>query len=127
MKEIMYGDETVKVLEATEYDDIHYWGMKAKIEFKGETYSLFDAGSGSGYDLCCSGITKCDFDRLYGEEQHEIDESDWDYFEDTIRTLLGEFIASCAKESWESQEDDDFDMHILIDGVEQEGEGEGKA
>lgn len=40
----------------------------------------------------------------------------------SIRTLLGEFIESCAKESWESQEDDDYHMHILIDGVEQEGE-----
>ena len=122
MKEIMYGDETVKVLAASGYNDGYYWDMNAKIEFKGETYSLFDAGSGSGYIPCCSGITKCDFDRLYGEEQHEIDESDWNYFEDTIRTLLSEFVESCAKESWESQEDDDFDMHILIDGVEQEGE-----
>ena len=119
MKEFMYGDETVKVLEASGYNDGYYWDMNAKIEFKGETYSLFDAGSGSGYDLCCSGITKCNFDRLYGEEQHEIDESVWDYFEDTIRTLLGEFVESCAKESWEFQEDDDWNTHILIDGVEQ--------
>lgn len=106
MKEIMYGDETVKVLEASGYNDGYYWDMNAKIEFKGETYSLFDAGSGSGYMLCCSGITK----------------SDWDHFEDSVRTLLGEFIKSCAKESWESQEDDDYHMHILIDGVEQEVE-----
>ena len=98
--------------------------MNAEIEFKGETYSLFVAGSGSGYILCCSGITKCDFDRLYGEEQHEIDESDWEYFEDTIRFLLGEFVESCAKESWESHDDDDFNTHILIDGVEQEEEEE---
>ena len=98
--------------------------MNAKIEFKGETYSLFDAGSGSGYMLRCSGITKCDFDRLYGEEQHEINEYDWDRFEDSICTLLGKFIESCAKESWESQEDDDYHMHILIDGVEQEGEAQ---
>ena len=124
MKEFMYGDETVKVLEASGYNDGYYWDMNATIEFKGETYSLFDAGSGSGsgYVLYCSGITKCDFDRLYGEEQHEIDESDWDYFEDTIHTLLGEFVESCAKESWESQEDDDWNTHILIDGIEQEGE-----
>lgn len=122
MKEIMYGDETVKVLEASGYNDGYYWDMNAKIEFKGETYSLFDAGSGSGYMLRCSGITKCDFDRLYGEEQNEINESDWNLFEDSIRTLLGEFIESCAKESWESQEDDDYHMHILIDGVEQEVE-----
>ena len=122
MKEFMYGDETVKVFEATRYDDVYYWGVKAKIEFKGETYSLFDAGSGSGYVLCCSGITKCDFDRLYGEEQNEIDESEWDDFESIIRTLLGTFIDSCAKESWESYDDDDWHTHILIDGVEQEGE-----
>ena len=48
MKEIMYGDETVKVLAASGYNDGYYWDMNAKIEFKGETYSLFDAGSGSG-------------------------------------------------------------------------------
>lgn len=35
--------------------------------------------------------------------------------------LLGRFIESCATESWESQEDDDWNTHILIDGVEQEG------
>ena len=39
MKEIMYGDETVKVLEASGYNDGYYWDMNAKIEFKGETYS----------------------------------------------------------------------------------------
>ena len=120
MKEIMYGDETVKVLEASAYNDGYYWDMNAKIEFEGETYSLFDAGSGSGYILSCSGITKCDFDRLYGEEQYEIDEDEWDYFETTICILLNEFFESCAKESWESQEDEDLNVHILVDGVEQE-------
>ena len=124
MKEFMYGDETVKVLEASGYNDGYYWDMNAKIEFKGETYSLFDAGSGSGYILCCSGITKCDFDRLYGEEQNEIDEDGWDYFENVICYLLGEFIDSCAKESWESHDDDYWNTHILIDGVEQEQEEE---
>ena len=119
MKEIMYGDETVKVLAASGYNDGYYWDMNAKIEFKGETYSIFDVGSGSRYILCCRGITKCDFDRLYGEEQYKIDESDWDCFEDTILFLLGNFIESCATESWESQEDDEWNTHILIDGVEQ--------
>lgn len=122
MKEIVYGDETVKVLAASGYNDGYYWDMNAKIEFKGETYSLFDVGSGSGYVLCCSGITKCDFDRLYGEEQYKIDESDWDAFEDSILFLLGRFVESCATESWESHDDDDWHTHILIDGVEQERE-----
>ena len=119
MKEIMYDEnEKIKVLEASGYYDGYYWDMNAKIEFRGETYSLFDAGSGSGYILCCSGITKCDFDRLYGEEQGEIEEDEWDYFESTIRRLLDNFIESGAKEKWEIQQDDDWHDHILIDGVE---------
>lgn len=121
MKEIMYDEnEKIKVLEASGYNDGYYWDMNAKIEFKGETYSLFDAGSGSGYILCCSGITKCDFDRLYGEEQGAIEEDEWWYFERTIRRLLDNFIKSGAKEKWEIQQDDDWNDHILIDGVEVE-------
>lgn len=121
MKEIMYDEnEKIKVLEASGYNDGYYWDMNAKIEFKGEIYSLFDAGSGSGYILCCSGITKCDFDRLYGEEQREIEEDEWWYFERTIRHLLDNFIKSGAKEKWEIQQDDDYNDHILIDGVEVE-------
>lgn len=121
MKEIMYDEnEKIKVLEASGYNDGYYWDMNAKIEFKGETYSLFDAGSGSGYILCCSGITKCDFDRLYGEEQGEIEEDEWWYFERTICRLLDNFIKSGAKEKWEIQQDDDWNDHILIDGVEVE-------
>lgn len=123
MKEIMYDEnEKIKVLEASGYHDGYYWDMNAKIEFKGEIYSLFDAGSGSGYILCCSGITKCDFDRLYGEEQGEIEEDEWWYFERTIRCLLDNFIESGAKEKWEIQQDDDWNDHILIDGVEVETE-----
>ena len=123
MKEIMYDEnEKIKVLEASGYHDGYYWDMNAKIEFKGEIYSLFDAGSGSGYILCCSGITKCDFDRLYGEEQGEIEEDEWWYFERTIRRLLDNFIESGAKEKWEIQQDDDWNDHILIDGVEVETE-----
>ena len=122
MKEFMYGDETVKVLEATEYGDIHYWGMKAKIEFKGETYSLFGSNFYSGNILWRNFIAKCDFNRLYGEEQNEIDEAEWDYFKNVIRNLLGKFIDSCAKESWESYADICWNTHTLIDGVEQEEE-----
>ena len=124
MQEFMYGDETVKVFEAIRYDDIHYWGVKAKIEFKGETYSLFGSSFYSGNILWRNFIAKCDFNRLYCEEQNEIDETEWDYFENVIRILLGNFIDSCAKESWETYADIYFNTHILIDGVEVEQEEE---
>ena len=118
MKEIMWGDEKITVLEASGYNDGYYWDMNAKIEYKGETYQLFDAGSGSGYTPCCRAITKCKFDRLYGEEQNQIDDDDWDYFESTIIGLLSSFIESGAEESFEYREDDLWNPHILVDGEE---------
>ena len=124
MKEIMFNNETIKVLHATGYHDGYYWDMNAKVEFGGETYQLYDAGSGSGYIPCCSGITKVPFDRLYGEEQGIIEEEDWDYFEDVIYDLLCKFINSGAKESWEVVETGWDDHHVLIDGVEQKTEEE---
>lgn len=124
MKEFMFNDETVKVIEATGYHDGYYWDMSASIEFRGEFYSLYDAGSGSGYIGCCSGITKHPFKRLYGEEQEIIKEDEWGYFESVIRDLLNEFINSGAKTSWEITEDDCWNDHVLVDGVEQEVEEE---
>lgn len=124
MKEIMINGETVKVLEASGYNDGYYWDMNAVIEFRGERYSLYDAGSGSGYLTCCSGITKLPFDRLYGEEQGDVEEDDWDYFEGAISMLVFKFIDSGAKTSWEIADDDYFDHHVLVDGIEQEDEEE---
>lgn len=118
MKEIMCEGEKITILEASGYHDGYYWDMNAMIEFRGETYQLYDAGSGSGYVSCCSAITKYVFDRLYGEEQGKIDEDDWDYVENTIIELLNNFIDSGADSSWESYEDDDWHIHILVDGEE---------
>ena len=118
MKEINFEGEIVKVLMASGYNDGWYWDMNAIIEYKGETYSLFDAGSGSGYILCCGGITKKPFDRLYGEEQGEIEENEWDYFEESIKNLLSKFEKYRAKESYEYSDDEDFTKHILVDGEE---------
>lgn len=125
MKQIMYNNETINVLEATGYNDGYYWDMNAEIEFRGETYSLYDAGSGSGYVPICSAIKKGALERLYGEEQYDIDEDEWDYFERSIVRLLNKFIESEAKTSWESMEDDDWwNMKVLVDGVEIETEDE---
>lgn len=120
MREIVYRDETIKVLEATGYIDGYYWDMNAKIEFRGETYSLFDAGSGCGCIPCFSGITKCDFDRLYGEKQKKIvyNADEWIKFEFIIGLLMDYFIEFGAEEKWESYEDNDSKSHILVDGVE---------
>lgn len=114
MKEIMWGDEKITVLEASGFNDGYYWDMNAKIEYKGETYQLFDAGSRSGYTPCCRAITKCKFDRLYGEKQGRIDD-DWDYLEGAIIGLLSSFIESGAKNSWESHEYDYWNTYILVD------------
>lgn len=125
MKEIMWGDEKITVLEASVYNDGYYWDMNAKILYNGDLYQMYDAGSGSGYILCCSAITKGEFDRLYGEEQGQIDEDDdWDYLENSIIVLLNNFIESGATVSWESQEDDHFNTHILVDGEEVNNEEE---
>ena len=119
MKEIMWGDEKITVFKASGYYDGYYWDMNAKILYNGDLYQLYDAGSGSGYIPCCSAITKYEFDRLYGEEQGQIDEDDdWDYMESEIFTLLNNFIESGAKNSWEYQEDDHWNPHILVDGEE---------
>lgn len=124
MKEIMCKGEKITILEASGYHDGYYWDMNAMIEFRGETYQLYDAGSGSGYIPCCSAITKYEFDRLYGEEQSKIDEDDWDYVEDTIIELLNNFIDSGAESSWESYKDDDWHIHILVDDEEVNNEKE---
>lgn len=118
MKEIMWGDEKITVLEASGYYDGYYWDMNAKILYNGDLYQLYDAGSGSGYIPCCSAITKYEFDRLYGEKQSRIDDDDWDYFESTIIGLLSSFIESGAENSWESHDDGYFNVHILVDGEE---------
>lgn len=121
MKEIMFNNETVKVLEATGYNDGYYWDMNAVIEFRGEKYSVCDIGSGSGYIDCFSGITKEPFERLYGEEQGYVDEDEWDYFEGTIIMLLSNFIESGAKISWEFR-DDYCNTEELVDGLKQKNE-----
>lgn len=126
MREIMFGGETINVLEAAGYNDGYYWDMNAKIEFRGDTYRLLDGGSGSGWIPHCEVITKCDFERLYGEEQGEIDEYEWAYFERTIRNLLCKFIESGAEKSWECREyEDNWDTYVLVDGVKiEEGDEE---
>ena len=45
MKEFMYGDETVKVLEASGYNDGYYWDMNAKIESLPLNSSLANANA----------------------------------------------------------------------------------
>lgn len=124
MKEIKFNGDTVKVFEATGFNDGYYWDMNAMIEFREKTYQLYDAGSGSGYVLCCSGITNIPFDRLYGEEQGEVEEHDWGYFENAIKHLLRMFIESGANTSWTSQDDDHWNTHVFIDGVEQKEDEE---
>lgn len=120
MKEIMFGEEKITVLEASGYDDGYYWDMNATIMYDGDCYHLFNFGSGSRYIPCCSGIKKGTFDRLYGEEQISIDDDDnlWESIEAMIIELLDNFIHSGAESSWESQENDDWSCgtDILIDG-----------
>lgn len=116
MREIVFGDETIKVLEASGYNDGYYWDMNATIEFRGETYSLIDGGSGSGWIPHCEIITKCELERLYGEEQGEIDEEEWDYFESAICRMLTSFLESGAEKSWECREID-WDYYVYVDGV----------
>ena len=115
MKEIMWGDEKITALKASGYNDGYYWDMNAKILYNGDLYQMYDAGSGSGYIPCHRAIMKGEFDRLYGEEQGQIDEDeDWDYLEDTIIVLLNNFIESGAESSWECYNDDHWDTHILM-------------
>ena len=114
LEEKINGKE-IKVFEVTGYNDGYYWDMNAVVEYDGDIYHIVDCGSGSGYIPCSSGVVKGEFDRLYGEEQHEIDEDEVDYFANHIVTLLNAFIDSGAKKSWEIQ--DDFrEMHVYIDG-----------
>ena len=114
LEEKINGKE-IKVFEATGYNDGYYWDMNAVVEYDGDIYHIVDCGSGSGYIPCSSGVVKGEFDRLYGEEQHEIDEDEFDYFAGQIATLLNTFIDSGAKESWEIQ-DDFLETRVYIDG-----------
>lgn len=124
MKEIMFNNEPVKVLSATGYHDGYYWDMNAKVEFRGETYSMYDAGSYSGWIKPCSAVTKEPFERLYGAEQKtiELDNDEWEYVEGMICELLTKFIEFEAKTSWEVS--GDFKRHVLVDGVEIENRKE---
>ena len=122
MKQIMYYEEPINVLMATGYHDGYYWDMNAVVEFRGETYSMYDAGSGSGYIPNCRAIQKGPLDRLYGTEQDDIDEDEWDYMESTIWQLVDSFVESGAKTSWEYLEDDNWEPTFLIDGVKTEVE-----
>ena len=120
MKQIMFDGEPINVLSATGYHDGYYWDMNATVEFRGNLYSMYDAGSGSGYIPNCCAIQKGPLDRLYGTEQGDIDEDEWDYLESTIEGLIYMFIVSGAEESFERLEDDYFEATILVDGVEKE-------
>lgn len=121
MKQIMYNEEPINVLTAMGYNDGYYWDMNAVVEFRGDTYSMYDAGSGSGYIPNCRAIQKGLLYRLYGAEQDDvIDEDEWDYLEDAIYCLVYAFIESGAKTSWEQLEDDDWNQKTLIDGIEKE-------
>lgn len=114
LEEKVNGKE-IKVFEATGYNDDYYWDMHAVVEYDGDIYHIVDCGSGSGYIPCSSGVVKGEFDRLYGEEQHDIDEDEFDYSTNQIVTLLNAFIDSGAKKSLEIQ--NDFrEMHVYIDG-----------
>lgn len=122
MKEMKFGEETIKILAVTGYDDGYYWDYNATIEFRGEIYHLLDVGSGSGYISCFRGVKKGDFDRLYGEEQVDL----WDFDDDmesvenVISSLMSAFIEYGAKESLEFDEDDWYEPTIILDGVELE-------
>lgn len=117
LEEKVNGKE-IKVLKATGYNDGYYWDMNAVVEYDGHIYHMMDCGSFSGYIPNASGVVKGEFDRLYGEEQHEFDEDKFGYFASTILMLLNVFIKSGAEKSWESHDGDYFDTHVYIDGEE---------
>ena len=115
------NEKPIKVLSASGYDDGYYWDMNAVVEYDGATYHIIDAGSYSGWILMTQAVIKGDFERLFGEKQEPLDVENVDdinYIENTIVTLLGKFFKSGAKEKWESFEDDDWNIHIKIDGKE---------
>lgn len=114
LEEKIDGKE-IKVLEATGYNDGYYWDMNAVVEYDGDIYHIVDCGSGSGWIPCSSGVVKGEFDRLYGEEQHDIDEDELDYIRWPVVTLLNTFIDSGAKKSLEIQ-DDFLETRVYIDG-----------
>ena len=120
LNETVKGKE-VNILYVSGCNDGYYWDMNAVVEYDGEIYHICDAGSGSGYILSHSFVKKGDFARLYGEKQSEIDfddEADSEYVINTVANLLTEFLNTGAKESLELNEDDDYNDHIFVDGVE---------
>lgn len=120
MKEIMYNDETVKIFDGRVFTDENFWGMNAQIEFRGEYYRLYDEHScDDDNSICKSGITKIPFDRLYSDEQVDVDNHDREYFKETILMLLDYFIDSGANIDWSCTEYDYSDYQISVDGVEQ--------
>ena len=118
---LILNEKPIKVLSVSGYDDGYYWDMNAVVEYDGATYHIIDAGSYSGWILMTQAVVKGDFERLFGEKQEPLDVENVDdinYIENTIVTLLGKFFKSGAKEKWESFEDDDWNIHIKIDGKE---------
>lgn len=118
---LILNEKPIRVLSVSGYDDGYYWDMNAVVEYDGATYHIIDAGSYSGWILMTQAVIKGDFERLFGEKQEPLDVENVDdinYIENTIVTLLGKFFKSGAKEKWESFEDDDWNIHIKIDGKE---------
>ena len=121
LENLILNEKPIKVLSVSGYDDGYYWDMNAVVEYDGATYHIIDAGSYSGWILMTQAVIKGDFERLFGEKQEPLDVENVDdinYIENTIVTLLGKFFKSGAKEKWESFEDDDWNIHIKIDGKE---------
>lgn len=70
LKETIDGKE-INVIESSGYNDGYYWDMNATVIFDGSIYTIIDGGSGSGWDLCYTGVKKGKLDRRYDHKQLE--------------------------------------------------------
>lgn len=106
MKEIFYKEKPVKVLKVLGSDDGYYWDYSIWFEYEGEKFYICNADSGSGWIPYFAAITRGEFERLWGDNDHFC----WDINEDYVERLITDLLEKLGdQDSYEEREDDQYE------------------
>ena len=130
---IRIPDTEIDIITAAGYHDGYYWDMSATVLYKGEYYSIQDAGSGSGYVPFFNACEKLDTEEkpdglhilkptgatimsLCENEVECSEDFDEDYVYSTIMYALEKFEELGCYKSYERSEGAHFNDELNVDG-----------
>ena len=123
----------IDIITAAGYHDGYYWDMSATVLYKGDYYSVHDAGSGSGYIPGFYACEKLDVEEkpdglhilkptratlmtLCEDEIKDSEDFDEGYIYNTIIMALNDFESLGCCKSFERVEGEHFNNELYVDG-----------